>query len=137
MNASILDNITGGSAEPDLKCVAGLLDELGMKEFVTSLPTGLLTVIGERGALLSGGQRQRIALARALYLEPRILIMDEATSSLDEESQGYILKKAQAFRDEGGTVIMITHRSDNAAIADYIINMDECALTGLKAEAHT
>ncbi|MBQ7575730.1 MAG: peptidase domain-containing ABC transporter [Bacteroidales bacterium] len=137
MNASILDNITGGSAEPDLKRVAGLLDELGMKEFVTSLPTGLLTVIGERGALLSGGQRQRIALARALYLEPRILIMDEATSSLDEESQGYILKKAQAFRDEGGTVIMITHRSDNAAIADYIINMDECALTGLKAEAHT
>lgn len=135
MNLSILDNITGGGSEPDLKRVAELLDELGMKEFVTSLPTGLLTVIGERGALLSGGQRQRIALARALYLNPKVLIMDEATSSLDEESQRYILRKAVSFRDAGGTVIMITHRSDNAAIADYTIDMNECALAGHFAEA--
>ena len=135
MNASILDNITGGSSDPDLKRVGALLDELGMKEFVTSLPTGLLTVIGERGALLSGGQRQRIALARALYRNPKVLILDEATSSLDAESQGFILRKVISFRDEGGTVIMITHRSDNAAIADYTIDMNECALSGQFAEA--
>lgn len=90
---------------------------------------GLLTAIDERGDLLSGGQRQRLALARALYREPRILILDEATSSLDEEPQKYILNRVMRFRDEGGTVIMITHRRDNAALADYIFEMNECALS--------
>lgn len=125
MNASILDNVTGGYGEPDIEKAVRILDELGLKDFITGLPTGLLTVIGERGAMLSGGQRQRLALARALYLEPKVLILDEATSSLDEISQRYILDKAKAFRDGGGTVIMITHRADNAEIADMILEMNE------------
>jgi len=130
MNGSLLDNITGGSRCPDLEKAVRILEELGLKEFVTSLPTGILTPIGERGALLSGGQRQRIALARALYLEPAVLILDEATSSLDDESQRIILERIEAFRDGGGTVVMITHKKDNLEIADYIIDMNECALGG-------
>lgn len=125
MNLSILDNITGGIREPDMKKVVEILDRLGLKDFITGLPTGLLTVIGERGAMLSGGQRQRLAMARALYLEPKVLILDEATSSLDEISQKYILDNAKAFRDGGGTVIMITHRADNAEIADSILEMND------------
>lgn len=128
MNGSLLDNITGGSRNPDIKKAIQILEDLGLRQFVTSLPTGILTTIGERGALLSGGQRQRIALARALYLDPKVLILDEATSSLDEESQRFILDKVREFRDSGGTVVMITHKKDNLEIADYTIDMNECAL---------
>lgn len=130
MNCSVLDNITGAGRDPDMEKVSKLIIELGLKDFITSLPTGILTVIGERGALLSGGQRQRLAMARALYRDPKVLILDEATSALDEESQKYILDKARDFCNNGGTVMMITHRSDNAAFADYIFNMNECALAG-------
>lgn len=122
-DASLLDNVTGGESCPDYERAAALLGELGMKEFITSLPMGILTRIGERGCCVSGGQRQRIALARALYRNPQVLILDEATSSLDSESQRYILDKLKSLRDEGRTVIMITHRDDNAAIADEILEM--------------
>ncbi len=129
MNRSVLENITGSGRDPDLESVSEIIRSLGLETFITGLPMGILTAIGERGALLSGGQRQRLALARALYRKPKILILDEATSSLDHESQAYILEMARRFRDAGGTVVMITHRNDNAAIADNLINMNECALS--------
>ena len=120
LSASILDNITCLEPAPDVERVVRLLEELDLGPFVQGLPMGLFTKIGERGSLLSGGQRQRIALARALYREPQILILDEVTSSLDEASQQSLLKRVLRFRDEGGTVMMITHKADNAAIADAI-----------------
>jgi len=122
--ASILDNITGGERNPDLQKAARILDELGMREFITSLPLGMLTPAGEGGCLLSGGQRQRIAMARALWREPRILILDEATASLDSESQKFILDAAVHFKERGGSVVMITHRKDNTEIADLIFHME-------------
>lgn len=121
---SILDNISGGEKNPDLEKAARIMDELGMKEFITSLPLGMLTPAGEGGCLLSGGQRQRVAMARALWRDPKILILDEATASLDSESQKYILKAARRLRDAGRTVIMITHRKDNAETADLIFHME-------------
>lgn len=123
MSCSILDNITGGEKEPDLRKVGIILEELQMGGFIASLPMGILTPSGEHGSLLSGGQKQRIALARALYRDPQILILDEATAALDEVSQQCILRKAAALRDEGITVIMITHRRDNIAIADRVLEM--------------
>ena len=125
LNCSILDNITGGDPEPDLKKVGGILEELQMGGFIATLSLGILTPAGEHGSLLSGGQKQRIALARALYRDPEILILDEATAALDELSQACILRKAAALRDEGKTVIMITHRRDNVAVADRILDMNE------------
>jgi len=121
---SILDNISGGEKNPDLRRAAALMDSLGMRDFIVSLPLGMLTPAGEGGCMLSGGQRQRIAMARALWRRPKILILDEATASLDSESQDFILKAACQFRDEGGTVIMITHRKDNTEIADLIFHME-------------
>jgi ATP-binding cassette subfamily B protein len=103
--------------------VVRLLEELELGPMVRELPMGIFTRIGERGGMLSGGQRQRIALARALYREPDILILDEVTSSLDEASQRSLLARIRRFRDEGGTVMMITHKKDNAAIADHIETM--------------
>ena len=122
-SGTLLDNISGGESSPDLKKISGILDSLGLKEFITSLPLGILSQAGEKGCLLSGGQKQRIALARALYRDPKILILDEATASLDEESQKYILAGAVELRNQGRTVIMITHRKDNMTIADKVCRM--------------
>ena len=135
MNCSILDNITCLDPEPDLDRAAEILRSLGLTEFIRGLPMGILTDAGEGGCILSGGQRQRIALARALYAGPEVLILDEATSSLDETSQRYILDAVKELRDRGRTVMMITHKADNAAMADTIVNITEtdknkCALGG-------
>ena len=123
LNATILDNIACLDSTPDIGRITQLLDELELGDMIRELPMGLLTRVGERGGMLSGGQRQRIALARALYHQPSILILDEATSSLDEQARNCLLRRIERFRNEGGTVMMITHNTDNAAIADTIINL--------------
>ena len=123
LNASILDNIACLDPNPDISRITRLLDELELGTMVRELPMGLLTRVGERGGMLSGGQRQRIALARALYHQPSVLILDEATASLDESARECLLRRIVRFRDEGGTVMMITHHADQAAIADKIVNL--------------
>ena len=123
LSGSILENVACLDPDPDVEKVVRLLEELDLGPMVRELPMGLFTRIGERGCLLSGGQRQRIALARALYREPKVLILDEVTSSLDEASQRCLLERVRRFRDEGGTVMMITHKKDNAALADHIVTL--------------
>lgn len=124
MNASILDNITCLDPEPDHKRLLSIIEDLGLSKFIKELPLGLLTKVGERGSVLSGGQRQRIALARVLYRDPQIIILDEATSSLDDASQEFIIRKIQELRDKGKTIVMITHKDSNVRIADKIYNMN-------------
>ena len=123
LDTKILDNITFADSSPDLEKVAALIVELGMTTLVESLPLGLMTKVGERGCTLSGGQKQRIALARALYRNPKVLILDEATSSLDSDSEKFILEKVKQLRDSGMTIVMITHKSENVGIADKVIKM--------------
>ncbi len=93
-------------------------------EFIESLPAKYDTVIGDSGVGLSGGQRQRIAIARALVRNPEILIFDEATSSLDAESEMYVLKTIKNFLQKK-TVIIITHRLTSLWIADQIHVLDK------------
>ena len=124
MGGTILENITCQDPEPNIALISQILTDLGLLDFIKSLPLGLMTRIGSLGATLSGGQKQRIALARALYHNPQTIILDEATSSLDETSEKFILRKLQSLRDEGRTILMITHKSDNAKIADKVVNMD-------------
>src|SRR5690606_27043738 len=96
----------------------------GAHDFVSELPEGYDTLVGEQGASLSGGQRQRIAIARALFSNPRILIFDEATSALDYESEA-IIQRNMAHICKGRTVLIIAHRLSAVRQAHRIIAMDK------------
>ncbi|HYH56613.1 MAG TPA: ATP-binding cassette domain-containing protein, partial [Anseongella sp.] len=122
---NILENIAAGEFEPDLKKVMRICSNLGMNEFIEKLPNGFHTCIGENGAALSGGQRQRLAIARALYREPEILILDEATSSLDPSLEAYIMEAVFSMRDQGKTILLITHRLSTALHSDRILVLNK------------
>lgn len=93
-------------------------------EFIRQLPEGYDTVIGERGITLSGGQRQRVAIARALLMDPRILILDDSTSSVDTHTEA-LIQKALAILMEGRTTFVIAHRLSTVRSADLIVVMDK------------
>jgi ATP-binding cassette subfamily B protein len=93
-------------------------------EFVTRLPDGYDTVLGEQGFSLSGGQRQRVAIARAILADPRVLILDDATSSVDPTKEHEIRDAlAEVMRDR--TTIIIAHRVATVALADRVILLDD------------
>ena len=95
----------------------------GADTFIQELPHGYDTFVGERGSLLSGGQRQRISIARALILDPRIIIFDEATSALDYESEKIIMDNIDVI-SKGRTMLMIAHRLSTVEGCDAIIVID-------------
>ena len=97
-------------------------------EFIDELPAGYDTLVGERGLTLSGGQRQRIAIARALLADPRILILDDATSSVDPSTEQQI-NRALAEVMAGRTTFVIAHRLSTIALADEIVVLDKGRIT--------
>jgi ATP-binding cassette subfamily B protein len=123
-SGNIIENIALGDSFPNIQLVLDLSKQLGITEFVEKLPNGFETQIGENGAMLSGGQKQRIAIARALYKNPEILIMDEATSSLDTNSEAIVKNAIDDFKAKGKTVIIIAHRLSTIANADLILVME-------------
>src|SRR5699024_2166054 len=99
------------------------------KEFIQAFPERLDTAVGERGIKLSGGQRQRIAIARAFLRDPKILMMDEATASLDSQSEG-VVQQALSRLMEGRTTFVIAHRLSTIVHADKIIFIAKGHITG-------
>lgn len=122
---NIIENIAIGDLHPDMERIVGLVEQLGLRSFIERLPNGFLTYIGEHGASLSGGERQRLAIARALYRKPEILIFDEATSSLDSISEGYVKQTLDTLAKEGKTIIVIAHRLSTVKDADCIVVIDK------------
>lgn len=104
--------------------IESTLQVSSLAKFVDSLPNGLNTLVGERGAKISGGQRQRLGIARAMFTKPQLLVLDEATSALDGETEASITKSIQSLRGSV-TVVMIAHRLSTVRDADVIIYMDE------------
>lgn len=122
-NATIRENIAYGRPDAPLDRVIEVCKAANADEFIQSLPEGYDTPIGERGVMLSGGQRQRIAIARALLLDPPILIFDEATSNLDNESE-YLVQQAVERLLAGRTVFMIAHRLSTVYRSDAILVLE-------------
>lgn len=124
-SGNVIDNIAVGEDIPDIQRIIDITEKIGMLDFVEKLPEGFQTYLGENGSQLSGGQKQRIAIARALYKDPEILILDEATSSLDTESEQIIQKTLNEFKSQEKTMIVIAHRLSTIAHADKIMVLKE------------
>jgi HlyB family type I secretion system ABC transporter len=120
---TIARNIAFGESDPDMDAVVWAAQMANAHDFIERLPLGYDTKIGESGLMLSGGQRQRIAIARAVYHRPPILIFDEATSSLDAESERAV-KENMATLLEGRTAFIIAHRLSTVRDADLIVVLE-------------
>jgi len=132
---NIVDNIAVGEFHPNIERIIEICKTLGMLPFIEKMPGGLNTYIGENGATLSGGQKQRIAIARALYRNPEILVFDEATSSLDSESEYFVQEAINQMKAEGKTVIVIAHRLSTVVNADKIAVLENGKL--IEEGSHT
>jgi len=123
-NRSVRENIAIADPAAPIEAIVRSAQLAGAHDFISELPEGYDTVVGEQGASLSGGQRQRIAIARALFANPRLLIFDEATSALDYESEA-IIQRNMAAICKGRTVLIIAHRLSAVRHAHRIIAMEK------------
>jgi ABC-type multidrug transport system fused ATPase/permease subunit len=126
MSASIAENIASGfdASEVSEKLVNDSIAIAQLGEFVSSLPLGVATQVGERGGNLSGGQRQRVGIARAMFTKPQLLVLDEATSSLDGQTESEISEAIQGLKGKV-TLILIAHRLSTVQKADRVIYLKD------------
>ena len=134
-NDTVVGNIAFARPDAPIEEVHRAATLAGAHDFVTQLPQGYDTVIGERGFSLSGGQRQRIAIARAILADPRVLVLDDATSAVDP-SKEHEIRDAMATVMRGRTTIVIAHRPGTIALADTVVLVDDgrVAATGTHDE---
>jgi len=124
LNDTVKANIAYGSPGASREQIEAAADAANATAFISGLPQGFDTVLGERGTRLSGGQRQRIAIARALLRDPPILILDEATSALDTESERLVQQAIERLM-QARTVLVIAHRLATVRDADEIVVLEE------------
>jgi len=122
----VRDNIAYGRPDATQEEIEAAATAARADEFIKALPQGYDTVVGERGVGLSGGQRQRIAIARALLVDPRLLILDDSTSAVDAETEAAIQESLdQLMRESHRTVFVIAQRASTVRDADLILVLDE------------
>lgn len=132
-DGSIRENVAFGCADNDINDeeIMVALERAKMREFVEALPDGINTYVGDRGIRLSGGQRQRIAIARALYRDPKILIMDEATSALDNDTEKAIMEAIDSLQGSI-TMIIVAHRLTTIKNCDIIYEVSNGKIKTVK-----
>jgi len=123
LNGSIAENIAYGQYQADKQAIERAAKAAGAHEFITRLPQGYDTIIGDQGARLSGGQRQRLSLARTLLTDPPILILDEATAMFDPQGEEDFIDECADLLEER-TVILITHRPASVALANRVVKVE-------------
>jgi ABC-type multidrug transport system fused ATPase/permease subunit len=123
-NNSVVENLLYGKPDADREEIIEAAQAANAHEFIMQLPEGYDTEIGERGVKLSGGQKQRLALARAILADPSILILDEATSSVDAEAE-FLIQQALERVLKDRTSLVIAHRLSTVRNADKIIVLDQ------------
>lgn len=137
LDASVLENIAFGvsTADIDVNKVKQLVRDLDLESWVESLPEGIHTGIGEKGVKISGGQRQRLAIARALYHDAEILLLDEVTSQLDRETEREVMQAILRMESKHKTIVLITHRPELWTSFDHLYELKDGHFT--KAELKT
>ncbi len=123
-SGTIRENIAMPKPDAPVELIIKAAKISGAHQFISEMPEGYDTIVGERGSTLSGGQRQRIAIARALITDPRVIIFDEATSALDYESESIIMKNLDIIK-QGRTMFIIAHRLSTVRNCDLIIALDK------------
>jgi ATP-binding cassette subfamily B protein len=134
-SASVRDNIAYARPDASDQEVLAAAERAQASDFIERLPDGFSTMVGERGLTLSGGQRQRLAIARALLADPRILILDDATSSVDASTEQQI-KTALREVMTGRTTFVIAHRLSTIALAEEIVLLEDGRLVAHGDHAH-
>jgi ABC-type multidrug transport system fused ATPase/permease subunit len=123
-NETIFDNLIYGASEYDSDRIKTALKAVDLLDFVNSLPDGLGTVLQDGIKNLSGGQKQRLSIARALIRNKPVLILDESTSALDQETEKIVIKSlSDLVKNEGKTVIFITHKKSMADLSDFVMKI--------------
>jgi ATP-binding cassette subfamily B protein len=119
----VAENIAFGTPDATPEQIVAAARQAQAHDFIADLPDGYETIVGERGLSLSGGQRQRIAIARALLMNPRVLILDDATASVDASTEARI-KLALREVMRGRTTVIIAHRLSTISLADEVVVLD-------------
>lgn len=132
LSGTVLENIATGDYEPDEERILDICRQVGLLDFIERLPLGFFTHLNENGANLSGGERQRLALARALYREAPLILLDEPSSAPDLHSEKQFLGLLQNLRDAGRTIVIATHTPAVAAIADRIVTLADGKLVSVE-----
>jgi ATP-binding cassette subfamily C protein len=122
---TIAENISRFEPAPDPDALIAAAHSAGVHELIVSLPEGYETCIGEAGARLSAGQRQRIALARALYRDPFLVVLDEPNSNLDSDGEAALSAAISRVRARGGIVVVIAHRPSALASVDHVLVLNQ------------
>ena len=130
LSGTIRDNITFFKGDIAEEKIISAAKTAVAYDFISELPNGLDTVINERGSGLSEGQIQRIAIARALLSDSEIILLDESTSAVDEETEAQLVKNLKTIKDK--TIIFITHRSSSLMACDHILTVENGKISNTK-----
>jgi ATP-binding cassette subfamily C protein len=134
--ATLAENIARLEVQPDSEKVVAAAQAAGVHELITGLPEGYSTEIGPGKLVLSGGQKQRIALARALYSDPKVLVLDEPNAHLDAQGEASLMTAMKRARDDGRTIIVVTQRRTVLQVADYVMTIRDGKVSDFSSAAH-